>query len=540
MFGLPLFLLLGNFLPGSSLRLGEPPEMVKRALQVVGQAVGRKKKPATPERTAPGGCRDLEVLVKGDTLRILHMSDFHFHPTKGCNGGDVPEQALLREEEGGCSKATEEFVNKVTDEYLPEVDLVVLNGDLINWDAVRGDETDLSKFLLEKPGFLRHFVDQANVQNVPVMVLLGNHDSPSMTCVDFNAENGKGPSVFDCDVSSFTVTFEQRIRKRRWGSVQGMFSRSANLCTAPGDEVHGVGNLVVFANVNGKKVPLVFVDSGTALSLNVQPFKEAEVKEVLYDWVRPSQVDWMKNRLANGHGESFRGTVPGFIFTHHPPALTTRPVKTFHDSFALDNVKILSGQMWVGSRNHGKPDQGEKGGEFRTVENFSCATSSESKRPLRPVISSSEYSTNPKENWKLNVREDKEGAEEEACAGAEEMEFFDGPSQDRGETLMQAATSSRLIAALFSGHHHENDYCAIAEDTPVAFCYGGTAGYTAATYEKAKEFGPRPRGAKLEHQVRLIHYQLPKHGKARLSTRLIRDIYGGGTELGPETVLPLA
>uniref|UniRef100_A0A0G4HZV6 Calcineurin-like phosphoesterase domain-containing protein n=1 Tax=Chromera velia CCMP2878 TaxID=1169474 RepID=A0A0G4HZV6_9ALVE len=361
--GLLLVALFSKFLLGSSKRLRSPRQMMKRSLKVLGKAFGITGKPQQTVTQKPGGCRDLEISVKGDTLRILHMSDFHFHATMGCKEGDVPE-ALLQEPPWGpgapvvksaCSRVTEAFLQKLTEDYLPHVDLVVLNGDLIHWNAVKAHETDLTAFLMKKPGFLQYFVDQANVHSVPVVVTLGNHDSPSMSCVNtagLDAE-GKGPSVMDCDVSSGTIKVDQEARRKRWESVQGLFSRSANLCTAEG--VHGAGNLVAYANVNGQRLPLVFVDSGTALSRNEQPYRDAQDKEKLYDWVRPSQVGWVKEKLTQGESETGTLSVPGFVFTHHPPALTTRPVTTFWDSFALDEVQILSGQSRKSILHSGLP-----------------------------------------------------------------------------------------------------------------------------------------------------------------------------------------
>uniref|UniRef100_A0A0K6SBD6 Calcineurin-like phosphoesterase domain-containing protein n=1 Tax=Chromera velia CCMP2878 TaxID=1169474 RepID=A0A0K6SBD6_9ALVE len=356
------------------------------------------------------------------------------------------------------------------------------------------------------------------------------------------------PSVLDCDVTDGgffkSIRVDQSMREQRWKSVQKLFSNTAQICTTD-KTVHGAGNSYVTALVGSKRVPLVFLDSGTGLARNKDskgndlPYKDTTNGESLYDWVRPSQVKWMKGKI----GEA---TTKGMIFTHHPPALTTKSVSTFQDSFDLDDVDILSGSMWVGSRNHGKPDQGEKGGKFETdPQSFgSCILK---KTKYLPVITATpdSFSLNPKDNWNLELKAVQTG---EVCTSVEpsKVKFFDGPTKDSGDTLMQAATKSKKIAALFSGHHHDNDYCAKSRsksDTDILFCYGGTAGYTAATYADAMKFGPRPKGAKLEHQVRVIHYTLPQaeKGEAQLKTWLVRDVFEGELEhLEPLTVqIPL-
>uniref|UniRef100_A0A0G4GH27 Calcineurin-like phosphoesterase domain-containing protein n=1 Tax=Chromera velia CCMP2878 TaxID=1169474 RepID=A0A0G4GH27_9ALVE len=288
------------------------------------------------------------------------------------------------------------MIVQLTSAYVPLVDLIVINGDIIEWNAV----------------------------DTKVVVTFGNHDSAPMQCAN---KDGVPPSALECDLTQGKITVDQEIRMKRWKSVQKLFTSSAHLCTA--QNTHGVGNTVVTGSAE--------------LSFNKAGYSDTLKDERLYDWVRPSQVDWMRGVLSRISDAP--DIMPGLIFTHHPPALTTASIDTMGEWMEMDS----------------------------------------------------------------KVKASKDDTTTEECPAARGIFFYDGASLDvkyknHEQTLIQLAASSPHIAALFSGHHHDNDFCA----TPpagegkgsLAFCYGGTAGYSAATHPPAKASGPRPRGAILERQ----------------------------------------
>ncbi|KAL1984087.1 hypothetical protein VTN96DRAFT_9587 [Rasamsonia emersonii] len=182
-------------------------------------------------------------------FKIMQAADLHLSTGLGKCRDPVPEELVPGQ---GCDAdpRTLDFVERLLDEEKP--DLVVLTGDQVNGETARDAQSALFKFV--KP-----LVDR----KIPYAAIFGNHDD------------------------------EGNLSREELMAI--MEELPYSLSSAGPEEVDGVGNYIVEVLGQSSSTHSAL----TLYLLDTHSYSPDERQFRGYDWLKPSQIRWFKNKAQS-------------------------------------------------------------------------------------------------------------------------------------------------------------------------------------------------------------------------------------------------
>ena len=227
------------------------------------------------------------VEMKGDTFKILQLTDAHFINSEKGKGGEPSADYTLRDE--WAMTAMAETIRTA------DPDLLVVTGDTtFTLDLVKlftGTNDNYAAFT--------KFADFIDSFDIPWLFCFGNHDEEGELYVDMGDDATKTKKALAAYLRSDGIK---------------------NCLFAEGpDEINGVGNYVVnVLNKDGSvNTSLVLFDSGSYLRYYDEELKKPYADQRKYEWVHDDQLDWYEAAIRDIAAIEGR-TVPSIIFQHIP------------------------------------------------------------------------------------------------------------------------------------------------------------------------------------------------------------------------------
>ena len=232
-----------------------------------------------------------EVEMKGDTFKILQLTDPHFINSE-VTGKDVASDLTLRDE--WAKTAMSETIRTA------DPDLIIVTGDstftldLVQYITGTNDnEAAFKKFT--------KFIDSFDI---PWLFLFGNHD-----------EEGELLEVLGSP---------EKVKKMLGNYLKSDEIKNCLFDLGP-ENVNGVGNYVVNVLNKDKSVntSLVLFDSGSYLRVYDEELNKQFADQRKYEYVHDDQLDWYEAAIRDVSALEGR-TVPSIVFQHIPfPAYQT-------------------------------------------------------------------------------------------------------------------------------------------------------------------------------------------------------------------------